>query len=171
MTLQEHIAQAQSMIRALPVIDDAARDAIANAISSESITRSEVTDMRLRLRNMSLLSPDGGKAKLAVDKVLLGLMTKLPQGEPQEKDPAVDTQAYPRHHTRKGATPNGPEGETEAVTSAVISGAQNVVPPKSVTRMSIFELLISTAIKDKDAKKLSLAFWEKLAIEIERQLK
>lgn len=153
MNLQEHITQAQTMIRALPLIDEAAREQMANALVSPTLSRQEMTDIRLQLRNQALLSPEGAKDKTAVDKVLLGLMTRLPISDSQKPD-KMDMDASPTI----GAQTDKPQ----KIRKSPVKASEN--------EPDIFHLLISIACKDKEAKKLSLAFWEKLAVEIEKMI-
>jgi len=142
MDLTEHITIAKEMIGKLPVLDDNARASLAGALSNDPLTRSGVTQIRVGVKGLTMMTPEGEKEKSAADKVLLGLLIKLPEEEKTVFAPSLHTEEPPVYKT------------------------PTLQPSPSGSDNDLFRILIAVARTDKDAKKLSVEFWEKLATEI-----
>ena len=148
MDIAEHITIAKEMIGKLPVLDDNARASLADALSNDPLTRSAVTQIRVGVRGLTMMTPEGEKEKSASDKVLLGLLMKLPEEEKTVFAPTLHTEEPSVYKT----TPRKKRLK-----------ASTLLPSSGDSDNDIFRLLIEVARTDKDAKRLSVAFWEKLA--------
>ena len=178
MDLTEHTSIAKDMIGKLPVLDDNARASLVNALSHDALTRADVTQIRIGLRSLTMMTPEGEKEKSASDKVLLGLLMKLPEEPPEEiPPPAVSKkkqraedvllgQQQLRCPKRQKRGTKEKQGTRKRIANERIGESAN--EPPIFANSPIFQLLIQVACKDAQAKRLPLEFWVKLADAIER---